>query len=241
MFGVLARDWFRENLRHVRAEAGGAHEENYGRAERRSQQLHGAGGQPVGDENDSGLHRSWKEGREAADWREASDGRRILHRADDHCGRGSESAAGAGRSVWACAGGDQGEEFRSGARNCEQYGIWIDRRGVLKKPGKNSEGRRDISRRQSLSEPEVHRRDGWSTPVWRIQHVRDGLEGGRERLFAAVHAGQVDRGKSELRTFCRSGVGMLSDPLQDAKDWIAEHEHAERKRRVLLVSHNRTN
>src|SRR5436309_590707 len=121
--------------------------------------------------------------------------------------------------------GDQGEEFRSGARNCEQYGIWIDRRGVLKKPGKNSEGRRDISRRQSLSEPEVHRRDGWSTPVWRIQHVRDGLESGRERLFAAVYAGQVDRGKSELRTFSRDSVGALRDPLQNAKDRIAEHEH----------------
>src|SRR5881409_786904 len=44
MFGVLASDCFRKDLRHVRAKAGGTHEENYGGAERRSEQLYGAGG-----------------------------------------------------------------------------------------------------------------------------------------------------------------------------------------------------
>ena len=56
MFGVFARDRLRKDLRHVRTEAGGAHEKNHRRTERRSRQLHGSGHQPVGDENDSGLH-----------------------------------------------------------------------------------------------------------------------------------------------------------------------------------------
>src|SRR5207245_1274111 len=84
-----------------------------------------------------------------------------------------------------------------------------------------------VPRRQFVFEPEVHRRDGWGASVWRVQHVRDGLEGGRERLFAAVHAGQVDRGKSELRSFSRERVGTPGDPLQNAKNRIAEHEHGD--------------
>src|SRR5712664_4848019 len=186
MFGVLACDRFREDLRRVCAEASGAHEENYRRAERRSEQLYGAGGEPVGDENDSGVHRSGEEGREAAYWREARGGRRVFYRADDYCGCGSQGAAGAGGSVRAGAGGDQSKKLRPGAGNCEQYGVWFDRGGVLEESGKNQEGRRDVSRRQFVFESEVHRGDGGRAPVWRIQYVGDGLEGGRERLFAAV-------------------------------------------------------
>src|SRR5712692_8007551 len=125
MFGLLARDRLRKDLRHVCAEASGAHEENYRRAERRSEQLYGAGGEPVGDENDSGVHRSGEEGREAAHWREARGGRRVFYRADDYCGCGSQGAAGAGGSVWAGAGGDQSKKLRPGAviANNTEFGL----------------------------------------------------------------------------------------------------------------------
>src|SRR6266481_3172446 len=228
MFGVFARDRFRKNLRHVCAKAGGAHEENHGWPKRRSGELHGASDQPVGDENDSGLHRNRKERREAVDRREASCRRRLLPRADDYWGSGSPCAAGAGGSVWPGAGGDQGEKLRPGAGNCEQYGVWIDRRGVLEESGKNQKGRRDVSRRKPVSKSEVHRRDGRRAPLWRIQYVRNGFKSGRERLFATFHARQVYRRKSELRKFCGAGVGALRYPLHNAKNGIAQDEYTER-------------
>jgi len=49
VFGVLARDCFRKNLRRIRSEAGGTHKEITVGPERRSGQLHGAGDQPVGE------------------------------------------------------------------------------------------------------------------------------------------------------------------------------------------------
>ena len=59
-----------------------------------------------------------KEG-SVADRRQTRGGRWLFRGADD-CGRcGSEGSAGAGRSVWAGAGGDQGEELRSGHGDCE--------------------------------------------------------------------------------------------------------------------------
>src|SRR5216684_3993286 len=66
------------------------------------------------------------------------------------------------------AAGDQGEKLRPGAGNCEQYGVWIDRRGVLEESGENQESRRGVSRRQFVPQSEVHWRDGRRASLWRI-------------------------------------------------------------------------
>ena len=55
--------------------------------------------------------------------------------------------------------------------------------------------RRGVPRRQSLLQPQVHRRDGRRASLRRLQHERHRLQGRRPRLSAAVHPGQEHRGK----------------------------------------------
>jgi hypothetical protein len=47
-----------------------------------------------------------------------------------------------------------------------------------------------VPRRQSLLQPQVHRRDGRRAPLRRLQHERHRLQGRRPRLSLPVHAGQ---------------------------------------------------
>ena len=51
---------------------------------------------------------------------------------------------------------------------------------------------RAILRRQSVSEPEMHRRHGRRASFWRIQSVGHRFESGRTRLSATILTGQVD-------------------------------------------------
>src|SRR5205085_127110 len=71
--------------------------------------------------------------------RKAHGGRRLFHRANDYCGCASESPAGAGGSLRPSARGDQGEELRRGTGNCQQYGIWFDRRGLYEESREDPE------------------------------------------------------------------------------------------------------
>src|SRR6185437_13937681 len=57
---------------------------------------------------------------------------------------------------------------------------------------------RRISRRQFVSEPQMHGRESRRASVWRIQHVRHGLQGRRPGLFAPVPASQ-SRGRKPKR------------------------------------------
>ena len=54
---------------------------------------------------------------------------------------------------------------------------------------------RGVPRGQPLLQPKVHRCDGWSASIWRLQHERHGLQGGRPGLSAAVYAGEEYRGE----------------------------------------------
>ncbi len=81
---MFARDCEREDLRHVPEQAGGADEEDQGGAERRSEQLHGAGGERNGDEGNFELHRGGEEGRAVDDRRRARGGGRLRCGADDY-------------------------------------------------------------------------------------------------------------------------------------------------------------
>ena len=51
-----------------------------------------------------------------------------------------------------------------------------------------------IPRRQPLLQSQMHRGDGGRASVWRVQHERDGFEGGRPGLSVPVYAGQ-ERGR----------------------------------------------
>jgi 1-pyrroline-5-carboxylate dehydrogenase len=51
--------------------------------------------------------------------------------------------------------------------------------------------KREIPRRQSVFQPQMHGRDGGRASLWRIQHERHGFEGGRPGLPVAVHPGKV--------------------------------------------------
>ena len=76
--------------------------------------------------------------------------------------------------------------------------------------GQDRCGQARVSRRQSLYQSQVHRRDCGRASLRRIQHVGNGLEGGRPGLPVAVYAGEVGGRKDQVST---SGVGrtFLSD------------------------------
>src|SRR6185503_19751495 len=57
------------------------------------------------------------------------------------------------------------------------------------------------SRRQPLSEPEVHRSVGRGPSLWRVQYVRDRFQSGWARLSFAVYAGKGFGGEG-LRRRC---------------------------------------
>ena len=87
-------------------------------------------------------------------------------------------------------------DLRSCARDCEQHGVWADRGGVFQFAGKTGARAAGVPCGQSVLEPQVHRRHGGSASLWRLQHVRNRLQGRRPGLPAALHASQVDRGEA---------------------------------------------
>ena len=62
-------------------------------------------------------------------------------------------------------------------------------------PAEDRARRRRIPRRQSLHEPQMHRRDGRRASVRRLQYVRHGFKIRRPGLFVAVPAGKNHRRK----------------------------------------------
>ena len=69
--------------------------------------------------------------------------------------------------------------------------------------------------------------DGWRAPVWRIQHERNGLEGGRPGLSAAVYPGQERGGKT-----CSPGISSSACEPSSLAESIAK--------RVKLASARRS-
>jgi hypothetical protein len=49
-----------------------------------------------------------------------------------------------------------------------------------------------VSRWQLVSQSQMHRCSCRGAPVWWIQYVRNGFQSGRPRLFAALHASEID-------------------------------------------------
>src|SRR5438128_3484654 len=86
----------------------------------------------------------------------------------------------------------------------------------------------------------MHRGDGRSASFWRVQYVRNGFENRWKRLFAALSAGKIDRGKSyELGGGSRC-TGAASAPFEGAEDRIAEDQDSQCQRRIFPVGYNRT-
>ena len=99
------------------------------------------------------------------------------------------------------------ESFEEGLKvaNNTEYGLtgalYTDDRGRL------NQARTRIPCGQPVLQSQVHRGDGGGASVRRIQHERNGLEGGRTGLPLPVHAGQECRGKAAIgrtdSTWCR--------------------------------------
>ena len=122
--------------------------------------------------------------------------RRIFPAAHGHRRHSSQVAPGAGRSFRSAAGRDQVEELRSRARDRQRHGIWPDRRGLYQITRKDRARHPRIPRRQSLHQPQVHRRDRGCASFRRIQYVGHGFEIRRPGLFVFVYAGQSDGGEN---------------------------------------------
>ena len=77
-------------------------------------------------------------------------------------------APGAGRSFRTAAGRDQVKELRSRARNRQRHRIRPDRRGLYKIERQDCAGHPGISCRQSVHQPQMHRRYCGGASVWRL-------------------------------------------------------------------------
>ncbi len=121
------------------------------------------------------------------------EGGRLLHSAyrDRRCF--AERSHRAGRDLRACARGHSREGLRRSARRGQQHGVRPHRLGLFRRPPQARPRTPYLPRRQSLLQPQEHRRDGGRTPLRRLQHVRHGFEGRRPGLPAAIHAGKVRR------------------------------------------------
>ena len=98
--------------------------------------------------------------------------RGILPAADGHRRYPGQVATGAGRSLRPTIGGDQVEELRPRARNRQRHRIRPDRRGLHQVPRKDRARKTRVPRRQSLHQPQVHRRHRGGASFWRLQYVR---------------------------------------------------------------------
>ena len=58
-------------------------------------------------------------------------------------------------------------------------------------------GAAGVPRGESVPQSQVHGGDGGRASVWRVQHERDGLEGGRAGLSLFVYAGE-ERGGEDV-------------------------------------------
>ncbi len=132
------------------------------------------------------LHRN-REARRAADrgWR-GGGGRWLLHTAHRDCRCGSRRRHFQRGDLRPRAGGYSREGLRRGARSCQCDRVWAHRRGLHEEPRQDPARGRGVLCRQSLLQPEVHRRDGGRASVRRFQHVRHGFEGRRARLPAPI-------------------------------------------------------
>ena len=134
-----------------------------------------------------------KEGRLVAGGRDGAR-RRLFRSAHRDRGRRFQGAHFPGGDFRTGAGGDQGARFRSRPGTGQRFRIRADRRGLSPTiPEHLREARRAVLRRQSVYQPQMHRRHGGRASVRRIQHVGHGFESRRAGLPAAVPAGEVDR------------------------------------------------
>ena len=102
----------------------------------------------------------------------------------------AEITPGAGRSFRTAAGRDQVKELRSRARDRQRHGIRPDRRGLYEIEGQDCAGHPGIPRRQSVHQPQVHRRHRRCASFRRVQYVGHGFKIRRPGLFVLVYAGQ---------------------------------------------------
>ena len=158
-----------------------------------------------------------KEGRLVAGDDAAPEGGYFIA-ADHHRGCRCEGAHFPGGDLRPGAGGNEGERFRARAGTRERHAVRADRRGVFERPETSERSARAVPCGQSVSEPEMHRRDGRRASVRRIQYVGHGFEGRRPGLSAAVFAGE-ERGERRFRVReqrLREGLRQIQNLLRSS-------------------------
>ena len=184
-----------KNLRQVSGEACGAREEDQSGPAEDPGKLHGPGDQQVGDEIDSGLHRGGQKRRTLGGGRKRAPGDgyfiepTVIADVDPKARIFQEEIFGPVLAVIKAKNFDDALEIA----NDTEFGLT----GAVysKEPAKRSTRGRGIPRRQSVPEPQMHRRDGGRASLRRIQYVRNGFQVRRPGLSAAVPAGENRCGK----------------------------------------------
>ena len=103
---------------------------------------------------------------------------------------------------------DHALEIANGTR------IRPDRRRLLEESAEARKSARKFLRWQSVSESQVHRRNGRRASVRRIQYVGNGFKNRRPGLSVAVPARQEHRGKDPVK---RSAVSKMNPPGDSAR------------------------
>ncbi len=67
-----------------------------------------------------------------------------------------------------------------------------------------------IPRRQSLLQPQMHRRHGRRASLRRLQYVRNGFESRRPRLSLPLYPGKIGRGKTVLTALSCAGRNIVA-------------------------------
>jgi len=173
------------------AEIGGARKKDNGRAERRSGELHGAGGERIGNERDFELHRSWKEGRKSCTGRGPRAGRWIFCAADDYCGRGSKARIAQEEIFGPVLTVIRRKILTMRCESRMTRSLGLPER-CIRRTKQNWKRPKKYSCRQSLSESQMHGRDGRSASFGGFNMSgTDSKTGGKDYLLP-LPAGKID-------------------------------------------------
>ena len=89
--------------------------------------------------------------------------------------------------------GDQSPQLRARPRDCQQYRVRLDRRDLYQLAGEDRSRQPRLPRRQPVHQPQMHRRNGGSPSLRRLQHVGHRLEIRRPGLSLPVQPGEIGR------------------------------------------------
>ena len=141
----------------------------------------------------------------SGDWRQACGRSRIFLRADRHRRRRTERNHRARGDLRTGARRDQSKRLRRRPGDRQQHRVRSDRLALHLRRKKDRACARRVLRRQSLLQPQEHRRNGRRPPFRRLQYVGHRQQSRGPRLPTAFHAGKIDLAKALVRLTAPSG------------------------------------